>query len=51
MSLRQGPEAEAGDDLPPGVIKMVGYIAIKRKLRLEIRWPGAMATKCFPGFS
>ena len=42
----------AGDELPPGVIKLVKvYIAIKRKLQSATRWPDATATKgCFRGF-
>ncbi len=37
-----------GDELPPGVIKMVKvYVAIKRKLRSATRWPAATATRAW----
>ena len=43
---------KAGDELPPGVIKMVKvYIAIKRSSPSATRWPAATATRAScPGF-
>ena len=48
-------QVQKGDELPPGVIKMVKvYVAIKRKLSVgDTRWPGGTATRasspgCFP---
>ncbi len=35
-----------GDELPPGVIKLVKvYIAMKRKLWWATRWPAATGTR------
>jgi DNA-directed RNA polymerase subunit beta len=35
-----------GDELPPGVLKMVKvYVAVKRRLQPATRWPAATATR------
>jgi DNA-directed RNA polymerase subunit beta len=37
---------ERGDELPPGVLKMVKvFVAVKRKLQPATRWPAVTATR------
>jgi len=38
---------QKGDELPPGVIKLVKvYVAMKRKLSVATRWPAATEQGC-----
>ena len=46
MTEEQIKKVRKGDELPPGVIKMVKiYVAIKESFKSAIKWPAVMVTR------